>query len=29
MVAKQLYGKQVGAGELADSEFDLKTLLKR
>ena len=29
MVAKQLYGKQVGAGQLADSEFDLKTLLKR
>jgi len=29
MVAKQLYGKQVGPGQLADSEFDLKTLLKR
>ncbi len=29
MVAKQLYGKQVDASQLADSEFELKTLLKR
>ncbi len=29
MVAKQLYGKQVDAGQLADLEFDLKTLLKK
>lgn len=29
MVAKQLYGKQVDAGDLANLEFELKTLLKK
>lgn len=29
MVAKQLYGKQVDASQLADKEFELKTLLKK
>jgi 3-phenylpropionate/trans-cinnamate dioxygenase ferredoxin reductase subunit len=29
MVAKQLYGKQVDASQLADVDFELKTLLKK
>lgn len=29
MIAKQLYGKQVDAAQLADTEFDLKSLLKK
>ncbi|MCH7741322.1 MAG: FAD-dependent oxidoreductase [Proteobacteria bacterium] len=29
MIAKQLYGKQVDTAQLADTEFDLKSLLKK
>ena len=29
MIAKQLYGKQVDASQLADSDFDLKILLQK